>query len=93
MLSSFSLLKDTTKRMFPKVNKRLLHYNSEVAAKLSTSPYKPVIVVGGGHAGIEAAAGSARTGVPTTLVTPKWENIGTTSCNPAFGRHRKRYIA
>lgn len=79
--------------MFFKTLKRSLHYNSEVALKLSASPYHPVIVVGGGHAGIEAATGSARTGVLTTLVTPKWENIGTTSCNPAFGRHRKRYIA
>lgn len=79
--------------MFARIVKRSLHYNPEVANKLSTSPYHPVIVVGGGHAGIEAATGSARTGVSTTLVTPKWENIGTTSCNPAFGRHRKRYIA
>lgn len=70
---------------FPHIFKRLLHYDAEVARKLATSPYHPVIVVGGGHAGIEAATGSARTGVKTTLVTPKWDNIGATSCNPAFG--------
>jgi tRNA uridine 5-carboxymethylaminomethyl modification enzyme len=78
--------------MLSKVLKRSLHYDAEVATKLNQAKYHPVIVVGGGHAGIEAATGSARTGVSTTLVTPKWENIGTTSCNPAFGRHRKRYI-
>lgn len=79
--------------MFSKIIRRSLHYNAEVASKLSNSAYHPVIVVGGGHAGIEAATGSARTGVSTTLVTPSWDNIGATSCNPAFGRHRKRYIA
>jgi tRNA uridine 5-carboxymethylaminomethyl modification enzyme len=44
-----------------------------------------VIVVGGGHAGIEAAAASARLGVPTLLVTPNLEGIGQMSCNPAIG--------
>lgn len=79
--------------MFSRVFKRSLHYDAEVASKLALSPYHPVVVVGGGHAGIEAATGSARTGVETTLITPSWDNIGATSCNPAFGRHRKRYIA
>lgn len=78
--------------MLSRVFKRTLHYDAEVAGKLASSPYHPVIVVGGGHAGIEAATGSARTGVKTTLITPEWKNIGTTSCNPAFGRHRKRYV-
>jgi tRNA uridine 5-carboxymethylaminomethyl modification enzyme len=78
--------------MFSRVFKRFLNYDADIANKLTTSPYHPVIVVGGGHAGIEAATGSARTGVQTTLITPEWKNIGTTSCNPAFGRHRKRYI-
>lgn len=78
--------------MFSRIIKRSLHYDSEVASKLSTCDYHPVIVVGGGHAGIEAATGSARLGVKTTLITPSWDNIGATSCNPAFGRHRKRYI-
>lgn len=79
--------------MFSKIVKRSLHYDADIALKLSNSAYHPVIVVGGGHAGIEAATGSARIGIPTTLITPSWDNIGTTSCNPAFGRHRKRYIA
>ncbi len=44
-----------------------------------------VIVVGGGHAGVEAAAAAARLGVTTLLVTPNLEGIGQMSCNPAIG--------
>ncbi len=44
-----------------------------------------VIVIGGGHAGVEAASASARLGVPTTLVTLRREGIGQMSCNPAIG--------
>jgi len=44
-----------------------------------------VIVIGGGHAGCEAAAASARAGVDTLLITLKPENLGEMSCNPAIG--------
>jgi tRNA uridine 5-carboxymethylaminomethyl modification enzyme len=44
-----------------------------------------VIVIGGGHAGCEAAAASARMGAATALITLKFTNLGEMSCNPAIG--------
>lgn len=44
-----------------------------------------VIVIGGGHAGCEAAAGAARVGAKTALITHKFSTIGEMSCNPAIG--------
>ncbi|MFD1880533.1 tRNA uridine-5-carboxymethylaminomethyl(34) synthesis enzyme MnmG [Paracoccus pacificus] len=51
-----------------------------------------VIVIGGGHAGLEAAAAAARLGVSVALITMRKQDIGTMSCNPAIGGLGKGHL-
>lgn len=66
-------------------SRRYISLNADLRASLTNAKELPVVVIGGGHAGCEAAAGSARTGTQTYLITQDLTKIGTCSCNPSMG--------
>src|SRR5258708_17466767 len=71
---------------------RLLSSRDRSPGMIAREESFDVIVIGGGHAGCEAASASARMGARTALVTHRFATIGAMSCNPALGGLRKGHL-
>src|ERR1043166_4497499 len=71
---------------------RKLRSDKRRAIEESMTTNFDVIVIGGGHAGCEAAAAAARMGAKTALVTHRFTTVGAMSCNPAIGGLGKGHL-
>src|SRR3989454_11291654 len=71
---------------------RVQRLRDRSARMLSQADSFDVIVIGGGHAGCEAASAAARMGAKTALVTHRFATVGAMSCNPAIGRLGKGHL-
>jgi tRNA uridine 5-carboxymethylaminomethyl modification enzyme len=68
------------------------HRGAEIVKRMSTTNSWDVIVIGAGHAGVEAGLASAKLGARTLMLTLSLENIATMPCNPAIGGPAKGHL-